>query len=132
MRTKILEMATTDSRLPSFKGLSSEYVVSPDITAPRASNLFDVPLYPAPGASTDHVTARGLSKAPKPVAGYTETPVPPERYAFTFEGSSSFEGKFWPDATLHYPKIEREIHLAVWMLLAKAAASAGAPTLPSP
>lgn len=127
-RKKILEMRTRTTSSPEF---NSDYAVRPKKTKGSAT-FFKVPLYPAPGTSLDSVTALQLSTVASPTPGAAESLVPPERYAITMEaGSFAHEGKFWPDPTNVFPKIEREIHFALWSVLAKAgAAASGVPVKP--
>ncbi len=96
-------------------------------------------LYPTKvttGAFDDYCFSRWFTQA---TAG---TPIRPVM-AFTIEaggdpklGADHDEGGFAPDYVKHYPKIEREIHAALWGLLTAVAASSvqppSAPPQPSP
>ncbi len=136
MKAKVLTMQTRDGRAlsdPAKNDLSSAYAVAPGSTpiGGPSSHLFKVALYPAPGTSIDAVTALQMSTVASPTPGAAETLVPPERYAITMEAGSDVEGKFWPDLVKFFPKIEREIHMALWAILAKAGAPAsGLPVTP--
>jgi len=121
-------MRSRDFREATDDRLKSEYKLGPDITTPIVPGLFRVPLYPAPGSSTDHLNARQLSTVTTPP--FAETLVPPERYGFTIEAGSEFDGEFWPDFVNEFPKIEREIHLALWGLLSVVARPGAAPSWP--
>jgi hypothetical protein len=49
------------------------------------------------------------------------------------KGPDAQDGEFWPDYRTQYPKIEREIHAAVWSFLTQIAAiPATAPSVPPP
>jgi hypothetical protein len=129
MQATILKMRTSDGRSttdPKNNPLNSSYAVAPESTASGSPHLFTVGLYPAPGVSIDAVTARQISTPVSPST--TETLVPPERYAITVEAGSDNEHSFWPFPDTEFPKIEREVHMALWGFLSKAAApSSGLP-----
>ena len=136
MQATILQMKTDDASSltdPRHNPLNSEYQVSPDILRPLPGRpgVFPVPLYPAPGTSTDDLTLKELSTVVAPT--YAESLVPPERFAFAMEAGIAEENQFWPNSVNEFPKIEREIHMAIWGLLGKAAApSSGIPVRPVP
>jgi hypothetical protein len=52
------------------------------------------------------------------------------------KGVDHQDGDFWPDHTTQYPKVEREIHAAVWSFLTQVAATPvaapGTPPAPAP
>lgn len=87
--------------------------------------------YPATGASTDaHLATQFATLMDAP---YEARELPPERHAFTIECGSSLEGGFWPHYEHQFPKIEREVHLALWSLLGFIAApSQGLPIKSAP
>ena len=112
MQSAILRMATADSAAVTADiGLGSEYAVKTSVG-----------LYPASGASTDYVLSLGFQRPLAPP--FEATPVPPERHAFTIEAGTLEEREYWPSYVEHFPKIEREIHLALWGLLSYAASPA--------
>jgi hypothetical protein len=120
MQSAILRMATADSAAVTLdKGLGSQYKVEPSVG-----------LYPASGASTDYVLSLGFQRPLAPP--FEAKPVPPERQAFTIEAGSFEERQFWPKFVQHFPKIEREIHLALWGLLSYAASPATAESVSWP
>jgi len=120
MQSAILRMSSPDSAAVALdKGLRSEYAVKTSVA-----------LYPASGTSSDYVLSLGFQR---PLAApFEATPVPPERQAFTIEAGSKRERRFWPKYTIHFPKIEREIHLALWGLLSYAASPATDETITWP
>jgi murein tripeptide amidase MpaA len=92
--------------------------------------------YVTSGASDDYCFSRWFTAA---TAG---TPISPVM-AFTLEvggdpkdGPEHDEGRFTPDYVKFFPKIEREVHAALWALLTAAAATGyqppGGPAQPSP
>jgi murein tripeptide amidase MpaA len=90
-------------------------------------------LYVTTGAVDDFCFSRWFTGA---AAG---RPIPPV-VALTMEsggdpskGPDAQDGEFWPDYRTQYPKIEREIHAAVWSFLTQIAAiPATAPSVPPP
>jgi murein tripeptide amidase MpaA len=106
--------------------------------AVRRSTYRPIPsseLYVTTGAVDDYCFSRWFTSAD---AGRPLRPV----VALTMEAGGrpgrapDTDGEFWPDHTTQYPKIEREIHAAVWSFLTQAATTpvAGrvAPPLPGP
>jgi murein tripeptide amidase MpaA len=91
-------------------------------------------LYVTTGAVDDFCFSRWFTAAK---AG---RPIPPV-VALTMEsggdprkGADAQDGEFWPDFTTQFPKIEREIHCAVWSFLTQVAATpvSGPSAPPSP
>jgi len=115
MRTAILKMASADPRATAEAGaidddrnFSSEYDVKESVG-----------FYPASGGSTDYIMSlqfQTLTAAP-----FDAVTKPPQRQAFTLECGSYMQTKYWPDFIDQFPKVEREIHLALWGVLAYAA-----------
>jgi hypothetical protein len=99
----------------------------PDPVAARRSTYQAKPsgagLYVTSGAVDDFCFSRWFAGA---AAG---RPIPPV-VALTMEsggdprkGPDAQDGEFWPDYRTQYPKIEREIHAAVWSFLTQIAAT---------
>lgn len=90
-------------------------------------------MYVAPGTSQDYCFSRWFTAA---TAGH---PIPTVM-ALTVEvggdpklGADHDEGGFTPDYVKHYPKLEREIHVAAWAFLsAVASMKAQPPSTPDP
>jgi hypothetical protein len=89
-------------------------------------------LYVTSGACDDYGFSRWFTAAR---AGRPIRPV----IALTMEagddaarGTDHADGGFWPDHTTQYPKVEREIHAAVWSFLTSAAAAPVAPAAAPP
>jgi hypothetical protein len=89
-------------------------------------------LYVTSGTSQDYCFSRWFTAA---TAG---APIPPVM-AFTIEvggdpslGPDHDEGGFTPDYVKHYPKLEREIHVAAWGFLTAVASSTVAPASAPP
>ncbi len=93
-------------------------------------------LYVTSGAVDDYCfsrwfTAAGAGRPIRPVVALTMESGGDPRLGADFD-----DGEFWPDHTTQFPKIEREIHAAVWSFLTQVAAApvvpAGAPPPPAP
>jgi hypothetical protein len=121
MRTAILKMASPDPRVAANPDLDlgSEYEVQESVG-----------LYPATGASTDFVLSLQFQTLSAPP--FDAVTVPPQRQAFTIECGSYFQNKFWPKLIEQFPKVEREIHLALWGTLAYAASPSTSETVTWP
>lgn len=95
---------------------------SPDAQARSAYTVKQsAALYVTSGASDDYCFSRWFAPA---TGGAAISPV----QAFTLEvggdpadGPDHDEGRFTPDYVKHYPKLEREIHVAAWTFLSMAA-----------
>lgn len=116
MQSCVLQTATIDPRLgadeaqrPYFRRLSSQYAVNQSAAG----------LYPTVGACDDYFFSRQFS-AVGPT--FPATLTPPECIAYTIECGGRAQGEFWPDRDHEYPKIEREVHAALWGLLSYVAA----------
>jgi hypothetical protein len=107
MRRGIAKFATADPRGTSDKAYSSAYE---DKTGFEA--------YPTTGGSTDYHSARQFSWN---AATGVYSVVPPALYSYTIESGSLDQNGFHPDRNHEFPKISREIQLALWSLLAYAA-----------
>jgi len=104
IEASIAQVRTLDVRGTPGSRFGSDYKTTPSLT-----------LYPHTGVSTDFQVSRQFG-APTGAAMHAN-PVPPERYAFTIECGHITEHEFWPDHDTEYPKIEREVHAALWGLL---------------
>jgi len=105
MHDGILKTATADARASSSKRFSCDYQVKQSASG----------LYPTTGACDDYFFSRQFAGAP--VSPFHASVNPPERFAFTIECGSDAEGLFWPQYDHEFPKIEREVHAALWSLL---------------
>ncbi len=107
-QTLDLRLAADQALLPKNRRFSAEYVVKQSAD-----------MYPTVGACDDFHFSRQFS-----ISGPSNesTPVAPERVAFTVECGSEGQEEFWPSHDHEFPKIEREIHAAIWSFLSYAAA----------
>jgi hypothetical protein len=108
MQAMVRQTQTIDSRLdlqkkPALQRFAGEY----DVAQSAAG------LYVTTGACDDFHFSRQFSVN----ASNSETANPPELFAFTFECGTDAQGGFWPDRVNEFPKIEREVHAAIWGLL---------------
>jgi hypothetical protein len=105
MRDAVSRTASTDPRAAGERRLQSDYTVSQSFRSARIA-----------GACDDFFFSRQFTPVPPPSIEITTTP--PEKLAFTVECGDASEHAFWVSAAEH-PKIEREVHAALWGFLAK-------------
>ena len=110
MQSKVRDTQAIDARAsaelnqkPQARRFSAEYQVGPSAAA----------LYLTSGVAPDYHFSQQFQLA----ADYTETATPPELLAYTIECGSQAQGFFWPDYANEFPKIEREVHAALWGML---------------
>jgi len=121
MQSGIALVQTPDKRAETEAALSSKYDLQPKRQAtPADPDRFDVTGYLLTGGAKDQLTSKQLAFTPSP-GGVAESAVPPGRFSFLLEAGSAAEGEFWPHFDREFPKIEREIHFALWALLGQAA-----------
>ncbi len=101
--TQTLDPRLDSAKDPSRQRFTGEYDVSSSGQG----------LYVAPGAGEDYHFSRQFTVN----ASSTEKAAPPELFAYTIECGSQAQGSFWPDRTFEFPKIEREVHAALWGML---------------
>lgn len=111
LRTQTLDSRLDDNKNPISRRFSGQYFVS-------ASGQG---LYVAPGACEDYHFSRQFIADP---TTFTETTLAPERFAFTIECGTQGQGGFFPEFTFEFPKIEREVHMALWGMLSFVASPA--------
>jgi len=110
-----------------------------DPTALRRSTYEAIPssrLYPTTGTTTDFCFSRWFTEAAagRPIRPVTSIVI--EAGGDPRNGPDHQDGAFWPDYTTQYPKIEREIHAAIWSFLTQIVVTPvtgpSAPPPPSP
>jgi hypothetical protein len=112
----IKKMSAADPSAATDPLLTSKYEVKPSID-----------LYAATGTLPDYLMEANYG----PITGtapFRITTVSPQRFPFTIECGSREQGIFQPAVATEYLKIEREVHLALWSLLAFAASPIRAAT----
>jgi hypothetical protein len=110
MQQGIRETQTLDSRIdlskvPREQRFTGEYQVGQSGAA----------MYVTTGACDDYHFSRQVQVGPGPT--FPETLKSPELFAFTIECGSLAQGSFWPHRDFEFPKIERELHAAIWGIL---------------
>jgi hypothetical protein len=105
MRNAVSRTATSDPRAAGDRRLQSDYTVSQSFRSARIA-----------GACDDFFFSKQFSPAPAPSTEITASP--PERLAYTIECGDATEHGFWANAD-EFPKIQREVHAALWGFLAK-------------
>ncbi len=111
LRTQTLDPRVDDNKDPTVRRFSAQYFTDSSGHG----------LYLAPGACEDYHFSRQFVVDP---ATFAETTIGPERFAFTIECGTQGQGGFFPDFTHEFPKIEREVHMALWGLLSFVASPA--------
>jgi hypothetical protein len=111
MAENIKKMKTPDKEASdAVPGLRSDYPVKESTQ-----------LYPSAGI-TDYLMEKNYGPASAP--DFHIATVPPARYPYTMECGGPGQGEFRPRVDIQYLKIEREVHLALWSLMAFAASPA--------
>jgi len=100
IEASIAQVRTLDVRGTPGSRFGSDYKTTPSLT-----------LYPHTGVST---TSRSAGNRRTHGRRDACEPRSSERYAFTIECGHRTEHEFWPDHDTEYPKIEREVHAALW------------------